>query len=261
MALNDNNNSNKIYDPTYYAKTYATNYDTNKTINVTFSGGLMKVAIANKLPNTAKTEDIISASLTGLKARLLVEAMDQMEKEIEAGTAEGKSYGVSVGMGDVVKVIAFENHDDVKHLVIAKVDAAGNVSDKTVFEFGKSNYFMSWDNFDTMKYNRNYDINIDYDMIKNALTDFSRNICGAAAYGGLYMSRFENHKDRTKIDTIMDKLGITVRHSQQPYRSENNFFNNNNNSISNSYGNGGNKNSEHKTLEDIDAMFGGGDED
>ena len=61
------------------------------SINVTFGSGLMKVSI-NKRSNDGKTEEIISAALTGLKAQLLVNAMNQMEADMEAGSAEGKAW-------------------------------------------------------------------------------------------------------------------------------------------------------------------------
>lgn len=261
MALGNNgganNNNGKIFEPNYYAKTYITNYEKNTTVNVTFGSGLMKVAIANRSADSGKTEEIISASLTGLKAQLLVSAIDQMEKDIEAGVAEGKAYGTSVGMGEVVKAIAFAVENGNKSLIIAKVNTSGTVSEKTVYEFSKdANFYMSWDNFDTMKFAKNYDNEVEFTMLKNTLIDFARNISGAAAYGGLYLNRYEQTRDRNKINAIMDKLGISTRQGGQSYqRAENNFFNSNNGST------GGNRSSEHKTLDEIDSMFSGDDDE
>lgn len=251
MALGDNNN--KVFEPNYYAKTYLVNYDKNMVVNVTFGSGLMKVAIANRGDGTSKTEDIISASLTGLKAQILVNAINEMERDIAAGLAEGKAYGTSVGMGDVVKAIAFSVIDGKKCLVIAKVDKEGTVSDKTVFEFAQdTNYFMSWDDFDRMKFAKNYQNDIEFNMLKNILIDFSRNISGAAGYGTLYLNRYEQNRDRNKITLIMDKLGISVKQGGQSYqRSGNDYFSNN----------GGNKNSEHKSLSEIEDFLSGSEDD
>jgi hypothetical protein len=87
-------------------------------------------------------------------------------------------------------------------------------------------------------------------MLKNILIDFARNISGAAGYGTLYLNRYEQNRDRNKITTIMDKLGISVRQTGQSY-SGNNFFSNN----------GGNKNSEHKSLSEIEDFLGGSEDD
>lgn len=252
MALNDNNA--KTFEPAYYAKTYINNYSNNTVINVTYSSGLMKISIANRDSSNGKTEEIINASLTGLKAQILVNALDQMERDIENGEAEGKAYGTSVGMGEVVKAVAFTViGGDIKFL-IAKVDKEGKVSDKTIYEFPKeTDYYMSWSNFDSMDFNRVYDDKIQYNMLKNILKDFARNISGAAAYGGLYLNRYEQNRDRGKITRIMDKLGINVQSGGQNYqRSNDSYFNN--------YSGGGNKTSEHKEFTDIEDMFGSEDD-
>lgn len=251
MALNDNNNKG-VYDPNYYSKTYLTNYNTNMSINVTFGSGLMKVSI-NKRSNDGKTEEIISAALTGLKAQLLVNAMNQMEADIEAASAEGRSYGTSVGMGDIVKAVAFTVEDGQKKFVIAKVDKEGTISEKTVFEFSiDTNYFMSWDDFDRMKFAKKYDNDLEYTLFKNMLIDFSRNVSGAAGYGTLYLNRYENNRNWTRMNQIMDKLGINVARGGQSYqRSGNNFFNND----------GNNRSSEHKSLSDIADLLGGSEDD
>jgi len=254
---NRNNNNGKVFEPNYYAKTYFTNYEKEKALNITFGAGLMKVTIRNSPKDSnGDRSDIISASLTGLKAQLLVNAMEHMEKDIADGIAEGRSYGTSVGMGDVVKAIAFTYMDGKKSLVIAKVDTTGNVSEKTEYEFATDvNYYMTWDNFDLMKYGKQFDNNIEYNMFKNTLIDFSRNISGAAAYGGLYLNRYERSRDNSKISAIMDKLGITIRQNNNNYqRSENSYFNSHN-------GSSGNKNSEHINYSDIESMLGAEDDE
>ena len=253
MALNDNNNNNKVFDPNYFSKTYMVNYNTNMSINVTFGSGLMKVAIS-KRDDSGKTEDIISAALTGLKAQLLVNAMNQMEADIETGSAEGKAYGTSVGMGDIVKAVAFTVEDGQKKFVIAKVDKEGTVSEKTVFEFAvDANYFMAWDDFDKMKFAKNYDNNVEYNMFKNMLIDFSRNVSGAAGYGTLYLNRYENNRNWNRMNQIMDKFGINVSRGGQSFqRSNNSFFNNND---------GNNRSSDHKSLSEIEDFLNAPEDD
>jgi hypothetical protein len=252
-SIMENNNNAKIFEPSYYAKTYFNNYETNMSINITYSSGLMKLSIGNRSSENGRSEEIINASLTGLKAQLLVNAMDQMEKDIIDGTAEGKSYGTSVGMGDVVKAVAFTVENGEKKFIIAKVSKDGHVSEKTTYTFAKdSNYFMDWTDFDAMKFSKHFDNDIEITLLKNALADFSRGLSGAAAYGGLYLNRYEQGRDRNKISSIMDKLGISVRQGGQSYnRSNSNYFSNTE----------GNRSSEHKSFADIDSMLGSEDDD
>jgi len=258
MAYNNNNNgNNKVFEPNYYAKTYFNNYEAELGLSITFGSGLIKIAIRNAPKESGSDRnDIISASLTGLKASLFVDALNHMEKDITDGIAEGRSYGTSSGMGDIVKAIAITVEDGKKKLVIAKVDTAGTVSEKTVYTFESNvNYYMTWNNFDKMKYGKEYDNELEYQMFKNTLIDFARNISGASAYGGLYLNRYEANREHTRINQIMDKLGINVAQSRNNsfQRSENSFFNGSNNT--------GNKNSEHVTYSDIESMLGGSEDD
>lgn len=257
MAFNNNGNgNNKVFEPNYYAKTYYTNYEAERALNITYGAGLMKLTIATRpKDNSTERTDLITTALTGLKAQLLVNAMEQMESDIATGEAEGKSYGTSTGMGDVVKAIAFTVVDGKKQLVMAKVDSTGNISDKTVYEFAQdTNYYMTWDDFDRMKFAKQFDNQIEYNMLKNTLIDFARNISGAAGYGTLYLDRYERNRDHGKVNQIMDKLGINVAKGNGGFqRSENNYFNNNAGS--------GNKSSEHKSFADIESMLNLEDDD
>ena len=51
------NNNNKVYDNTYYAKTYFNNYDDNKSLDISYSAGLMKITINDKSSGDGKKED------------------------------------------------------------------------------------------------------------------------------------------------------------------------------------------------------------
>lgn len=241
-----NNGNNKVYDNTYYAKTYFNNYDENKSLDISYSAGLMTITI-NQKTSDGKKEEIIKASLTGLKAGILASAIESMEKDIETGSAEGRTYGVQSGMGDVVKVIGTTVNNGSKQIIIAKVDKSGNVSEKTFFTFPLGvDYFMSWSNFDNMDFTKSYEDNMQFSMFKNILTDFSRNISGAAGYGTLYLNKYEQNRDRGRMVAVMEKLGVSVKSAVN--RSRDNFFNNNDG--------GGNRYSEHKTSADLDAMLG-----
>lgn len=255
MAFGDNNNSNKVFDPTYYGKSYVSDYDNGTGVEFSYSGGLMKLSMFKRdAGNSGRKEEIISASLTGLKAHLLVEAMNKLDSDVKDGNAEGHVYGITSGMGETVKVVGFGVEDGKKYFVIAKVNSQGGMSEKTVYKFTSGvNYYMDWSNFDSMKYSRIHDDEVEYIMFKNALADFSRNISGAAGYATLFMNKYEHNKDMNKINQIMDKLGISIKTNNASYdRSANNFFSNNN-SV-------GNTNSEHKTYSDIEEMLGGGDD-
>lgn len=242
MALGDSRNSsngNKTFDPTFYSNLKIRNYNNHLSIKIEYNKGLMKISIQKETEEQFKFEELISANLTAKKAMILVHEMDQMEQSEE----DGKAYGVMVGLAETQTAIAFQIVNGVKHLRIAKIDTSnGSVKDQKAFEFqNNSDTGMHWTNFDTMKYNQDIVNDVDYVMLKTAIADFARAQSGASAYGHLYMNRYSENVLTTKVNAIMDKLGIERR--------------SNNNNYSNVSGDIFNATSEHKSYSQINSML------
>lgn len=239
---NRNNNANSI---SYYSGLRIRNYNDNNAINITFRSGLMVVGIAKRNDNNIY-EDEISASLTPKKAAILVDQMTHFE------AGEEGVFGTVLGMSDVQTAIGLQVKDDNKYLRIAKVDKVGKIVDQRTFAFPKSSDpSYSWSDFDNMKFTRSYNDNIDYQMFKNALIDFARNMSGAAAYGGLYMNRYQDGGAYNKLNAIAVKLGVSSGNNNGNRNYSNNgFFNNSNNSNNNR-----SANSQHRSYDEITSMI------
>lgn len=237
---NNNGNNNKNYDNTYYSNLKIRNYNNHLALKIEYRSGLMKISI-QKEADQYKFEELISVNLTAKKAMILVHEMDQMEQCEE----EGKAFGVMVGLANTQTAIAFQNVNGVKHLRIAKIDSNdGSVKDQKAFEFqNNSDTGMHWTNFDTMKYSQDIVNDVDYVMLKTAIADFARAQSGATAYGHLYLNRYSENVLTTKVNAIMDKLGIERRSNNNNYSSVGgDFFEN--------------TTSEHKSYSQINSMLG-----
>ena len=215
----------------------------------------MKVAISKENENHTY-DDLITASLTPKKAIILLYEMDQMELAAEADSTT-RAFGVTLGLGDVQTAIAFQVVNGTKHLRIAKVNSDGSIADQKAYEFQNgTDSGLQWSDFDRMSYTKDVVDNVDYTMLKNAIADFARNMSGAAAYGQNYMNRYDNNILTSKMNAIMDKLGIERRSGNSNYATGGGFFSNNNGS-----GNSGNNaTSEHQSYSDISSMLGDDDE-
>jgi hypothetical protein len=201
----------------------------------------MKLSIS-KLENN-KYQDEISASITPKKAAILVDIMPR----VEAG--EEGVFGTTVGMSEVQTAVGFQNINDVIYFRIAKVDKSGRITDQRTFTFPSgSDASLRWSDFEGMKFTKDYNDMIDYNMFKEALADFARGISGAYGYGTIYMNRYHDSSITTKVNSIMDKLGIPVGN-----KTTGGYFNNNGNSNAGS--------SQHRSYEDISAMISDEDDD
>lgn len=237
------NNGSRKSDYNYYSGLKIRNYNDHTGITISFSGGLMKIGIAKEGDNH-RYEDELAASLTPKKVAIL---LDQMAK-VEAG--EKGAFGTVVGMSEIQTAIALQDVNDGRHLRIAKVAQDGKIQDQRTFTFPKeSDAGMKWSDFDGMKYTKEFNDNIDYQLFKNALEDFVRGISGAYAYGGLYMNRYNEFSTSNKLNAALEKLGVQV--NTGGYRATNNgFFSGNNNA-----------GSAHKTYTDIESMISDDDDE
>lgn len=248
MLGDANNNQTKKYDAQYYSNLRIRNYEAKIAIGITFSSGLMKISI-QKENEQHRYDDVISASLPPKKAMILLHEMDAMEK---AKQSDSKAYGVTLGLSDVQTAIAFQTVNNKKYLRIAKVNPDGSIQEQRSFEFvdGADNG-LQWTDFDAMKYSKDVVDGIDYSMLKTAIEEFARGQSGAYAYGGLYLDRYQQSSLSTRVNAIMDKLGIERQQGNSNYTRSNNGF----------FSGGGGGTSEHKSFSQISSMLDGDDED
>ena len=243
--FNNDNNSNRNNSNiiTYYSGLRIRNYNDSTAINISYSSGLMKISIG-KQGNDNKYEDELSASITPKKAAILVDQLSHFE------AGEEGVFGIVLGLGEVQTAVGFQKIDDNKYLRIAKVDKNGTITDQRTFTFpAGSDPSYRWSDFDNMKFTRSYNDDIDYMMLKNAIIDFARNMSGAAAYGGLYMNRYQEGANNNKIAAICGKLGISTGNNNRNY-SNNGYFSNNNS----------NTTSQHRSYDEISSMIDDDDE-
>lgn len=252
--LGDNNQNQKKYETQYYSNLRIRNYEAKTAIGISFSAGLMKIAI-QKENEQHRYDDLIVASLPPKKATILLHEMNLME---ESSQADSKAYGVTLGLSEVQTAIAFQIVNDTKYLRIAKVNSDGSIQDQRSFEFTNgTDAGLQWSDFDTMVYKKDIVDNVDYTMLKTAIEEFARGQSGAYAYGGLYMDRYQQSSLGNRINAIMDKLGIERQQNNSNFqRSNNGFFSNNNGSDTTSSGS-----SEHKSFSQISSMLDGDDDE
>ena len=239
---NQNNNSKSVGSTTYYSGLRIRNYTDNNAISINFSNGLMKVSISKPDENN-RFQDVISASLSPKKAAIMV---DQIEK---LGDSEDGVLGTVLGMGEVQTAIGIQRRDGINYLRIAKVDKTGNITDQGSFTFQtNADPSYRWSDFDHMKFTKSYNNDIDFDMFKNALIDFARNISGAAGYGTLYLNRYQDSSMSNKISAICGKLGINTNTNTNRSYNGGGFFTNNDNG-------GNNPTSQHRSYDEIASMI------
>jgi hypothetical protein len=240
---NNSNQNNNRREPVYYSGLRIRNYQDNTAIAISYSSGLMQIGIAKPDENN-RFQNEISASVTPKKAAIIV---DQLA-HFEAG--EEGVFGTVLGLGEVQTAIGFQMIDDKKYLRIAKVSKDGTINDQRTFAFPQNaDPAYHWSDFDNMKFIRSYNDEIDYNMLKNALIDFARNMSGAGAYGGLYMNRYQEAFANSRITAICTKLGVNISNNNGSgnRNSGGGFFSNN--------GNSSNATSQHRSYEEISSMI------
>ena len=247
MALGDNEQKN--FEPTYYSNLGPRNYDNHTAIGISFSTGLMKIAI-QKENEQHKYDTMIEASLPPKKATILLHEMNAME---ESGGDDSRACGVVVGLSSVQTAIAFQIVNGVKHLRIAKVNQDGSIKEQKAYEFANGvDSGLQWSDFDSMKYSKDIIDDIDYVMLKAAIEEFARGQSGAYAYGAFYMNRYSEKSLSTRVNAIMDKLGIERQSGNSNFQRGGGFFSEGSNNSA--------ARSEHKSYSDISSMLDDEDE-
>lgn len=259
MALNDYRGNSyggsQRKAVTYYSRYHCANYSELTRLNISFFNGMLKLTIAQAPAQDQQYEDKISLCLTSTKAKLLLEAMGKFEEEFSViGMKE--AFGVPTGMSDTVTVGAFHKNDrDGKAFTIAQVNQAGSVIKRFDFNFpAQTDSYITWQDFNTMKNTKEFDDDLQYQMLKDTLIDFVKTAGGASGYNAIDLARYDINRQNNNIETVMDKLGVPRRHTNNNYTrsSSGNYFSNS--------GSTGTQ-STTKSLDEIDDYISGDDEE
>ena len=234
MAIGDggnNNNSNKVYEATYYSRLRLSRVD-GLGMSITYRSGLMILEI-NKLEDGFKTTPIISIFLSPIKAGMLAGQIKTLlnyratEKKIDPN----KAFGVNAGMGEKITFIGFSTDSDKKiYCTIGKFDSNGAITESQKYQFASEyNYALEWSNIEANSLEKVYKDDVEIGMLIQAFEDFSRSASGALGYGTLDLNRYEANREHRRLDQVMDKLGIERRSGgsgSYGNRGDNNFLSN-----------------------------------
>lgn len=233
MALGDNNNKKQNYENTFYSRTRFTNYDEKKTLSFSFWKGLLKIAIneVKEAYSGVEYNELASIHLSPNKAFILKNQLLEL-KSLKDSATTSNAFGVDAGAGEVKSFIAFGNlpestkEDIQRYLVIGKVQPDGTVVERSSFNFNHNYYFgIEWNNLEKMDCTTTYQNDVELDMLIIVLDEYIKAITGATAYSVMDMARFDYSRINTKIELVMNKLGIESKSSRQV--SSESYFNKN----------------------------------
>lgn len=218
---NSSNNSNRVYENTYYSRLKFKNG--NAQVNINYSSGLMQIEMGSISDNDGfKFNRDAIIYLSPIKAQMLSCQINKLYEYMEKGSINpGVAFGVNAGMGEKVSYIGFSSDADEKiYMTIGKFDGTGDIIESSRFEFTKNyNFAIKWNDIKSNDLEKVYYDLVELNMLKHALDDFSRSMNGAIGYGVADTARFDAKRNDNKIDKIFDKLGIERIRSNSGNRS------------------------------------------
>lgn len=269
MALGNynENNNRKYYEPLVYSR-----YGTSNTegvdpsaLSFSFYNRMLKITIAPMKPN-AKPEDrniwdqenAVSVWLTHTKAKMLLEEIEYVQNNpdtcFNGGVPTGTEGLISFSTGKELGVSS-------PCLIIRKINQdSGAVTSVYAYQF-KDNYkgYNAIRNFDPNNpgdfESFNYP-NMEIEDLKTILHQYYLASSGAVAYSVLDAARYDIQKQNTKMELIMEKLGIEkpeYGNNNRGGNSRGSFFQNNNGRESSSNNIPSENQMTHTTIDDLAA--------
>lgn len=262
MAFSDNyknNNSNQKPRPTVYSNYRMSNVESevDKTnLTFTFWNGMLKITIAPMKPDSSietpafDYDGSTPVYLTTVKARLLLDAIAEFQTNKETLT----NIGVPAGKGLLYLSNGKEIGKSGEFLVVKNInEETGAVESSFTYEFNGTKHWMVKD-FKDGKFDTVFSPNLEIEQLKTILTEFVNSSCGAYAYANIDYGRFDNSRINTKLELVMNKLGVETKKGSSN-GGGNSYFNKSNNSSSSSSSNGGGMNSGFSNTSNPDDMF------
>ena len=246
MALGDSNNG-KTYENTYYSRTRFKDYDNKVNLGFQFKSGML-VADISKEKDGFQYESLINIFITTTKAKILLEKIKEFEQDIASGVADpSKGYGINAGMGETVSILALHTTPDGgKAVFIGKVDNSGSITKSYDYVFNNKDfhYGLNWGNIESMDVSKTYYNDLEYEMFKDTIQQFSDVSSGAVGYAVADITRYDTQRILNKMNPIYDKLGIERNSNRGGY--------NRNGSGSNDYFMNAPASSNHKNYDDME---------
>lgn len=216
MALGNynNNDDKKFFEPVVYSPYNTSNTDgvDPSALSFQFFRGLLKISISPMKPNAKQGDQSIwdhenaaAVYLTHTKARILAD-----EVRAVMATDSINNSGVPTGSEGL---ISFSNGKELGAtspcLIIRKINnETGEVISSYAYQFKTTHYSIRNFNPSTSKYDTMYHENLEINQFLTILDEYATAISGAQAYSTLYAFKYEIQKNKTKMELIMDKLGI-----------------------------------------------------
>lgn len=234
MALGDQNKKQN-YENSYFSRTKFSNYEDKKTLSFSFWKGNLKVSI-NEIKESysgIEYEELAYIHLSPNKAQILKsQLIDFINLEDSATTS--LFVGVDTGISDTKNFIAIGNTTDSSEkdiqrvLCIGKVSPDGKVLEKTDFKFNHNYHFgIEWTNVQNMDCETKFKNNVELELFIILLEEYIKSMTGAMAYSVMDMGRFDYSRINTKIELVMNALGVEVKSNKQQNNSSNSYFNKN----------------------------------
>lgn len=228
MSLGSGNfagNNNQRQESSYYSRLRFVDNESGKSVRIKYWKGLMSISIAKsvEVENAYKIDDIASIYLSPLKARVLANALEEFVTD-----KKHPAVGVNVGITETQTCITFWYNDDGSiSMAIAKIDGSGNKESEEIFKFAIDyDFYLEYKDYSKMKFEKKFAENSQVNSIIIALREYFNGICGGVAYSVMDFGKFELSRTTTKLNAIMDKLGIQRQSSSYSASGgENSYFN------------------------------------
>lgn len=224
MALGDNNYQNgsnkQATDPSYYSRLRIKNLNDKLALGFTFWRGTLRLGISETGdPNEGRNNELVFIHLSPVKARLFANCVDRVMKDPEGFDI----YGVDTGSGETRGLIAIGRDMGKPYLFVAKVDKNGKYEAHQRFNFNYDyNYSLNIADIDKLSYSKEYNNDVELQMLKDLLLDYARSSSGAVGASIHDIGRYETGKINNLIKKMAESMGIEAKNKS-------------------SYGNGGGK--------------------
>lgn len=274
MALGDGGNSfstnkdnnNKNFDPTVYTPLRFKNPDAKadpSELSFSYWKNMLKVTISPKMEAKPDDKYIMydhdvnnngGILINPIKAKMLHDDIVEMMKSDGAINCVGVPSGVA-------GLITFSNGKeygvDGYMLVIRKLDQNGNTISSYSYQFNNSDYYTSIRNFNesTHDYTKHKHERVEIDYFLKILKEFYCSQTYAYAYSNIDAGKFNNSRINTKIELVMDKLGIPKTSSNKYQNRGSSFFSEKGSNNESMQDNGYVKQSKSTTIEDLEGQL------